>query len=153
MLGWWFVRVQEQDFLFTVMNELHSCYIHHVLYIEAVTLASCSTAPPPPTVVPARLNVIQSLGVATRSVSTHMYTHIQPKPLLLLYTVGKVVLWHSDRWIESKVEKDSGIPSRLIGTADRWNYTGTVAEARLTNEHRDVGWKKGGRATSRNAAH
>lgn len=140
MLAWWFVRVRERDFLFTMMNELHSCYIHHVLYIEAVTLASCSTAPPPPTVVPARLNVIQSLGVATWSVSTHVHTHIQPKPLLLLdtqglYTVVKVV---SDGWIESKVEKDSRISSKLIGTADRWNYTGTVAEARLTNTEMGV---------------
>lgn len=57
------------------MNEQHSHYTHHVLYIEAVTLAFCSTTLPSPTVIPARITVIQSLRVAKSSASTHMDTH------------------------------------------------------------------------------
>lgn len=59
-----------------MMNEQHLHYTHHVLYIEAVTLAFCSTTMPFPTVIPARVTVIQSLRVAESSVSTHMDTHV-----------------------------------------------------------------------------
>lgn len=59
-----------------MMNEQHLHYTHHVLYIEAVTLASCSTTLPSPTVMPARLTVTQSLRVAKSPVSAHMYTQL-----------------------------------------------------------------------------
>lgn len=49
-------------------------HTHHVLYIEAVTLALHSTTLPSPTVTPAGVTVLDSLGVPDSSVSAHGHT-------------------------------------------------------------------------------
>lgn len=66
--------MQEHDFLFTMMNGQHSHYTRRVLYIEAVTLALCSTTLPSPTVTAARVTVLDSFSVLDSSVSTHGHT-------------------------------------------------------------------------------
>lgn len=136
------------------MNEQHLHYTHHVLYIEAVTLASCSTALPSPTVIPARVTVIQSLGDAESSVSTHTDTpRTEPKPLLLSHTAGEGFtqqwksLWHSDGRNEgARGRGRAGSPlSQFEQQADEITQ---VVVAGLTNEHRDGDENnKTGRAT------
>ncbi len=135
------------------MNEQHSHYTHHVLYIEAVTLAFCSTTLPSPTAIPARVTVIQSLGVVESSVSTHGHTRTHPKPLLLLHTAGEGFtqqwksLWHSDG--RNKGTRGRGrAGSPLSQFEQRADEITQVVVARLTNEHRDGDENnKTGRAT------
>lgn len=97
------------------------------------------------TALPARLTVIQSLGVARDHLPAHTSTRTHrsqnhscccAQQEAGLYTAVKVFM--AFRWTksENKVWRESAIPPKSIWTAGRWNNTGSAVEACLTNEHR-----------------
>ncbi len=108
---------------------------------------------PSPTVIPARITVILSLGVAKSSVSTHMETHTRNSNLSCCCTQQERALHSSESLygIQMDETRDRGgerAGSPLSQFEQQADEITQVVVARLTNEHRDGAENnKTGRAT------